>query len=1485
MVVILGLWFLLTSDNPFGTESKDDIDSKLHTEAESDLGQQGLLVRFTEIGDGERRTDVRTSRLAALYVGVGEPVTPFLEPGPFEAVWEGRIEIEVADEYRFYFEGTGTAELSIDGNPVLKAEKSGERAASDPMQLEEGSYELLLYYRSPQEGLARMRMLWSGTMFVMEPIPPAVLSHDTGDGELQRSAQLRHGRELFTRYSCLQCHSPEDSRFTVGTAMPELERDAPSLNDIGSRLRVGWMKRWLEDPHGLRPSAKMPQMNLETGDAADIAAWLASLGDAPGEAEQQAILNEADLVDKGRHLIVLQGCVACHTFDKPAGGLNAASHKTDVIGGDRISLTDVADKWYAPALAEYLRDPSRHYAWTGMPDFGLEEDEAKALAAYLILQDGSGSSDGSDRASEVVNDLYAGDKAVMELGDAQRGRRLVAERGCASCHAAPLVDLHEAPSLEVLSQMDWMNGWLADGARGSVEYNRAEANSDDRRVASAHPQYPSLTIRDREALIALAEEGFGSLKRHSPMEFAARQVTELNCRACHQFDGSGDYWSKLEDEVAHMNEGIDEADFIQQRPLLTWAGEKLQPEWLEGLLAGTNEHRARPWLRARMPAMGAEPALLTRGLIETHGHDGVDFQHQTPDPDLLEHGRILTTWLGGGFGCQSCHHGGDGGGMAAPSLNMLGERIRPEFFKWILHSPRRIDPHSAMPRFAGVDGQTRMRERLDGDGEVQLRAMWHYLVDSRISLQDPDGQGGQARTHWIDLYQKMDVGPFTSGIIEVPDGGIRTKGMAIRVGEDQQAAIHFDKGLLSMSAGWTGKFLKYRDNGDLGIRTSPPPLADGDVRFVNPEVAGWITGETTLFDEPRPDGVGLLPIEQGAYKGMYLNDDRVVISYSVAGIPVLESPWYVENEREGAFVRDLNVGASDQQLLALVLDMGEEAYVSIESRGAMQVARATAEGRVKVAAIRTPDLVGVELMTMEKGQLAMRFSPHRQADRTVRILLWEGEIEREDNFMELASVNGRPDDPRRLSDPGPLRWGEPLVSSGELGEPDGSWAVDQLSAPVENPFDAMMHFTGVDFLDDGRAVLTAMHGDVWIVEGLDDSLKRLEWRRFATGLNMPFGVRVYDGKIYVMNEDELTILHDRNGNGEADYYESFRNLISPGTGGWKQAFGLEVDKDGYFYYARGRGPVNTDEEEGVFRISPDGRQMEMIASGFRQPFGMGISPEGRITVSQQEGRWTPQTPVNIIDLENRKGSFYGFNPESYRREDPYPRELGYEPPILYMPRNLDNSGAGQVWVDSDNWGLPRGEMLHFTNEYGAIIHIMNEQVNGDWQGAGVQLLLLGEMMPRVGRFHPHDQQLYVTGQIPAGGFKRVRYTGKPIYRPLAFHAYENGLRIRFSQPLNREIASDVASYTVHRWNYRWDGEYGSEFYSVENPDLLREDPVTVKSVHVLDGGREIFLEIPDMMPVMQMRIEYDIEAADGTKIRDDLYNTVNILRPPFEKIP
>ncbi len=86
--------------------------------------------------------------------------------------------------------------------------------------------------------------------------------------------------------------------------------------------------------------------------------------------------------------------------------------------------------------------------------------------------------------------------------------------------------------------------------------------------------------------------------------------------------------------------------------------------------------------------------------------------------------------------------------------------------------------------------------------------------------------------------------------------------------------------------------------------------------------------------------------------------------------------------------------------------------------------------------------------------------------------------------------------------------------------------------------------------------------------------------------------RQLDG-IFVLCRDQLTRLHDLNGDGQADWYECYSNAFETSPAGHDYICGLQRDADGNFYTASGN--------QGLVRISRDGSHAQPIAGGFRNP--------------------------------------------------------------------------------------------------------------------------------------------------------------------------------------------------------------------------------------------------------------------------------------------
>src|SRR5262249_22595573 len=188
---------------------------------------------------------------------------------------------------------------------------------------------------------------------------------------------------------------------------------------------------------------------------------------------------------------------------------------------------------------------------------------------------------------------------------------------------------------------------------------------------------------------------------------------------------------------------------------------------------------------------------------------------------------------------------------------------------------------------------------------------------------------------------------------------------------------------------------------------------------------------------------------------------------------------------------------------------------------------------------------------------------------------------------------------------GPAQWPQELATSGELG-PNRPYTVDTINLPFENPWKALLFISDHDFLPDGSALLATMTGDVWRVTGLDANLRDVRWRRFASGLHQPLGLVVADGKGCVLGRDQITRLHDLNGDGEADFYECFSNKQTTSPAGHDFICGLVRDREGRFLTVSGK--------QGLIRFAAEGGQVETLATGFRNADGLALTADGAVTV-------------------------------------------------------------------------------------------------------------------------------------------------------------------------------------------------------------------------------------------------------------------------------
>jgi hypothetical protein len=437
--------------------------------------------------------------------------------------------------------------------------------------------------------------------------------------------------------------------------------------------------------------------------------------------------------------------------------------------------------------------------------------------------------------------------------------------------------------------------------------------------------------------------------------------------------------------------------------------------------------------------------------------------------------------------------------------------------------------------------------------------------------------------------------------------------------------------------------------------------------------------------------------------------------------------------------------------------------------------------------------------------------------------------------------------------------------------------VDVLTLPDGNPWLCQVRPSGLDFLPDGKsAAVCTWDGDVWIIEGIDRPEKGLTWRRIASGLFQPLGLKVVEGKIYVCCRDQIVRLHDLDGDGETDFYENFNNDHQVTEHFHEFAMDLQTDADGNFYYAKAARhglPALVPHHGTLLKVKNDGSRTEILATGFRAPNGVCLNPDGTFFLSDQEGFWTPKNRINHV----RRGGFYG-NMWGYT-DVTDPADSAMEQPVCWLTNAFDRSPAELLWVDSKNpaWKPLAGSLLCLSYGYGKVFVVPHETVAGQIQG-GEAALPISRFPTGVmrGRFHPGNGQLYTCGlfawagdQTQPGGFYRVRATGKPMFLPVGLSARKEGMAITFTDPLDPETATDPTRFRAKTWTIKRTVNYGSDHF---NERLQR-----ITAARLSADGRTVVLEMPDIAPTRCMEITYRIKGATGEPVEGAINNTIHQL--------
>lgn len=744
------------------------------------------------------------------------------------------------------------------------------------------------------------------------------------------------------------------------------------------------------------------------------------------------------------------------------------------------------------------------------------------------------------------------------------------------------------------------------------------------------------------------------------------------------------------------------------------------------------------------------------------------------------------------------------------------------------------------------DAEVKLRKELDG-----LEKLMANSASSAQSAGEPPASGRepgvQAEKDWVDnRWQRSEVGPFLASSVRLPDGSSVVRGLTVRLGH--QGSVLYDLAQGSVRAVWSGGFLKF-DATRFGLIGTPVP--EGTVLWVG--------------DGQRPEKAAV-----PRFLGQHHTPSGVVLDWEVQGVLVRERPEWVVTPGGPALVRHLTIGARTAPISwwaaghlrgrQFTTEVSEQRTASqtkvgdtqegIESVRSLRLMRNTDANAATAAVVLGGQDLQLDSTTREVGGVAQGSSVltlQPGAAVSMDLVLWRGAATAASEFDGWAKAQKSP---RLQTENIPTAPDvAEQITRGQRGLETGPFAVDTLTLPYDNPYQALLFASGVDFTSDGAGYVCTIHGDVWRVTGIDGGLQSLHWKRVASGLFQPLGLKVRGDRVYVLGKDRITRLDDLNHDGVTDFYATFYDGIATSLGGHDYVTCLEVDQEGQFYYA---------DPQGVHRVAADGKSAQTLASGFRNPNGMGASPDGRvITVAPQQGTWTPTSEI----VEAQSGGWYGFGGPKADHNPP----LGRDWPLCWIPHTVDNSSGSQAWIPSGQWGELGGQMMHLLWGRCGMMLVLRDTHGAVTQGAVVPLPVKFLSGPNRATFRTQDSSLYVAGStgwqtsaVKDGAVQRVRRTGKPLHSPVAWKQDGASLEFTFAEKLDPAAAADAGSFGVRRWNYRYTQDYGSKEWSVIDPKKEGRDEVEVKSASLLPDGKTVRITLADARPAMQYELRYDV---------------------------
>jgi hypothetical protein len=482
-----------------------------------------------------------------------------------------------------------------------------------------------------------------------------------------------------------------------------------------------------------------------------------------------------------------------------------------------------------------------------------------------------------------------------------------------------------------------------------------------------------------------------------------------------------------------------------------------------------------------------------------------------------------------GFGCTSCHQIGSVIPVKAPpnargpTLSLLSQRIRREWFDRWVRNPARIVPRMEMPSV-----QVAVRGVLGDNVDTQLAAVWDVL--NRPGFEPPEPN---------PVRTVRQTGARPENHAEVISDVLRTKhGIYVKpllIGLANRHNVLFDLETARLAAWSIGDAARQRTEGKTWYWES----AGKDLYVPAVRQSEFSLGAGGQLQTPRVLGQFVTEFEELVHAGAVVRF-RHRLHFGSDTAP--SRAWHVTQEFMPLPGTDASPTSGFRRVVEIEgIEPGAEAVLRLSG------------GESSLAEAVSPDGKLLRLAPAGDGTIAIRLAGPASArilsDGTLRAAAESGQRVR----WELEYLTDFPVDRFPI---------EPILPL--PARPMTLQVVPGFTA-VRLPLSDEIMPTGLAWRPDGTLVIASLKGQVWLAYDVDGDGLAERLHPFSDELAAPYGLFAAAEYIDVINKYALLRLFDTDGDGRADRTVAVASGWGHTTDYHDWAVGLPRDEQGRYY--------------------------------------------------------------------------------------------------------------------------------------------------------------------------------------------------------------------------------------------------------------------------------------------------------------------------------